>query len=127
LSRDNIWDRDEIEAVYGVHHVYSQAKSADEEAHKKKADTIVNTVLAKLDKDRNGKVSLAELEAGGLDALPSFAHLGAEGHVSRFMCCFMKFVDRLLPSTTTWRAVRIHNFKNSILLLTCDQRVFPAS
>lgn len=26
-SRDKVWDREEIEAVYGVHHVYSQKKS----------------------------------------------------------------------------------------------------
>lgn len=26
-NRDGIWDREEIEAIYGVHHVYSQKKS----------------------------------------------------------------------------------------------------
>lgn len=25
--RDGLWDRSEIEAVYGVHHIYSQQKS----------------------------------------------------------------------------------------------------
>ena len=81
VCRDGVWDRDEIEAVYGVHHVYSQAKSKDEEHHKSKADTIVTTVLQNIDTDGDGKVSLAELEKKGLDALPSFAHLGADGHV----------------------------------------------
>lgn len=27
VCRDGVWDRDEIEAIYGVHHVYSQRKS----------------------------------------------------------------------------------------------------
>jgi hypothetical protein len=27
ISRNGFWDRDEIEAIYGVHHVYSQKKS----------------------------------------------------------------------------------------------------
>ena len=26
-SRDGVWDTAEIEAIYGVHHVYSQKKS----------------------------------------------------------------------------------------------------
>jgi len=25
--RDGVWDQEEIEAIYGVHHVYSQKKS----------------------------------------------------------------------------------------------------
>lgn len=27
LHSDNVWDAEEIQAVYGVHHVYSQQKS----------------------------------------------------------------------------------------------------
>ncbi|CAL1694339.1 unnamed protein product [Somion occarium] len=80
LNRDGVWDREEIEAVYGVHHVYSQKKSKDEIEHQKKADHIVNTVLAALDKDGNGKITLEELKAVGLDGLPNFESLGAEGH-----------------------------------------------
>lgn len=33
-----------------------------------------------MDKDKDGKITLSEFEAAGLDALPSFAELGAEGH-----------------------------------------------
>jgi nucleobindin len=33
-----------------------------------------------MDKDKDGKISLSEFEAVGLDALPSFEELGAEGH-----------------------------------------------
>ncbi|KAF7783987.1 hypothetical protein Agabi119p4_152 [Agaricus bisporus var. burnettii] len=80
LNRDGIWDRSEIEAVYGVHHVYSQKKSKDDEEHQKKADTIVDAVLRILDSNRDGVVDLKELERRGVDALPTFDHMGAEGH-----------------------------------------------
>ncbi|KAI8981168.1 hypothetical protein BD414DRAFT_491861 [Trametes punicea] len=80
LNRDKVWDSEEIEAVYGVHHVYSQKKSKDEIEHQKKADHIVKEVLRRLDKNRDGKISLEEFEAVGLDGLPNFDDLGAEGH-----------------------------------------------
>jgi len=80
LNRDGVWDRSEIEAIYGVHHVYSQKKSKDEEEHQKKADAIVNAVLQILDANRDGQVDVKELEKIGLAALPNFDHMGAEGH-----------------------------------------------
>ncbi|KAG5721840.1 hypothetical protein E4T56_gene14413 [Termitomyces sp. T112] len=80
LNRDGYWERDEIEAVYGVHHVYATKKSPDEVAHQKKADHIVDTVLRFLDLDRDGRVAPEELEKVGLDGLPNFDELGAEGH-----------------------------------------------
>ncbi|KAF5352578.1 hypothetical protein D9756_006115 [Leucocoprinus leucothites] len=80
LNRDGLWDRAEIEAVYGVHHVYSQKKSKDDEEHQKKADSIVNAVLHILDKNRDGYVDALELEKVGVGALPNFDHMGAEGH-----------------------------------------------
>ncbi|KAL4252520.1 hypothetical protein ABKN59_002722 [Abortiporus biennis] len=80
LNRDGIWDRDELEAVYGVHHVYSKRKTPDEEKHQQKADHITNTVLKILDTDGDGKVSMKELEDKGIGALPNFDDLGAEGH-----------------------------------------------
>jgi len=79
-NRDGVLDKEEIEAVYGVHHPYSQKKSADEEAHQAKADHIVNTVLSIMDKDGDGKVSLTEFLEKGVESLPSFEGLGAEGH-----------------------------------------------
>lgn len=95
--RDGVWDREEIEAVYGVHHFYSRKQSAvrlqplahqtryqsrpqDGNEHQKKADHIVNTVLALCDKNGDGRISLPELKAVGLDGLPNFEDLGAEGH-----------------------------------------------
>jgi len=80
LNRDGFLDTEEIEAIYGVHHAYSQKKSKDEEEHAQKAQTIVTTVLAAMDTNKDGKISLDEFEKRGLDALPNFSHLGAEGH-----------------------------------------------
>ncbi|KAJ7116817.1 precursor to secretory protein Ssp120 [Mycena crocata] len=80
LNRDGYWDKEEIEAIYGVHHLYSQKKSKDDEEHQKKADHISSTVLFLLDKDRDGKVSPEEFAAVGLDGLPNFDAMGAEGH-----------------------------------------------
>ncbi|KAH9897905.1 hypothetical protein C8Q73DRAFT_377217 [Cubamyces lactineus] len=80
LNRDKVWDSEEIEAVYGVHHIYSQKKSKDDIEHKKKADHIVQEVLRRLDRNRDGKISLEEFEAVGLEGLPNFDDLGAEGH-----------------------------------------------
>lgn len=80
LNRDGLWDRDEIEAIYGVHHVYSQKLSADDKAHQEKADKIVRVVLENVDKNGDGKITPEELEAAGLNALPNFKELGAEGH-----------------------------------------------
>ncbi|KAF7302661.1 Precursor to secretory protein [Mycena chlorophos] len=80
LNRDGFWDKEEVEAIYGVHHVYSQKKSKDDEEHQKKADHISSTVLKLLDKDGDGQISPEEFEAVGLDGLPNFESLGAEGH-----------------------------------------------
>ncbi|GLB43529.1 putative EF hand [Lyophyllum shimeji] len=80
LNRNGFWERDEVEAVYGVHHVYAKKKTPDQEAHQQKADYIVDTVLKKLDLDNDGRVSPEELEKVGLDGLPNFENLGAEGH-----------------------------------------------
>lgn len=80
LNRDGFLDTEEIEAIYGVHHAYSQQKSKDGEEHAQKAQTIVNAILSKMDSNKDGKVSLEEFEKQGLDALPNFSHLGADGH-----------------------------------------------
>ena len=52
----------------------------DDEEHQQKAKLIVDTVFEALDKNKDGKIALEEFEAAGLDALPSFENLGAEGH-----------------------------------------------
>ncbi|KAJ7651526.1 precursor to secretory protein Ssp120 [Mycena polygramma] len=80
LNRDGYWDKDEVEAIYGVHHVYSQKKSKDDEEHQKKADHISGTVFNLLDKNHDRKISPEEFEAVGLDGLPNFDSMGAEGH-----------------------------------------------
>jgi len=80
LNRDGVWDAEEIQAVYGVHHVYSQKKSKDDIEHQKKADQIVKTVLERIDLNKDGVIQPDELEQTGLSGLPSFEELGAEGH-----------------------------------------------
>ncbi|PPQ69440.1 hypothetical protein CVT25_004832 [Psilocybe cyanescens] len=80
LLRNGFWDKEEIEAIYGVHHVYSQKKSKDDIEHQKKADHIVTAVLQRLDLNGDGLVSPEELEKVGLAGLPNFDGLGAEGH-----------------------------------------------
>ncbi|KAJ3835793.1 precursor to secretory protein Ssp120 [Lentinula raphanica] len=80
LNRDSYWDREEIEAIYGVHHIYSQKKSKDDVEHQKKADHISGEVLRIFDADKDGKVSIEELVKIGLDGLPNFDDMGAEGH-----------------------------------------------
>lgn len=95
---DGIWKPDEIEAIYGVHHVYSQKKSKvwravsltasyslcwtfqDELEHQKKAETVVKGVLERIDLNKDGVITPEELEQVGLDGLPNFDNLGAEGH-----------------------------------------------
>jgi len=52
----------------------------DDEEHQQKAKLVVDTVFEAIDKDKDGKITLEEFEAVGLDALPSFENLGAEGH-----------------------------------------------
>ncbi|KAI0249533.1 hypothetical protein BJV78DRAFT_1226880 [Lactifluus subvellereus] len=80
LNSDGVWDEGEVEAIYGMHHIYAQKKSKDEEEHQEKAKFIVNVIFNAIDKDKDGKITLAEFEAAGLAALPGFETLGAEGH-----------------------------------------------
>ena len=80
LDRDGKLDAAEIEAIYGVHHTDSQKKSPNEAAHTEKAQRIVREVLAKMDTNRDGVISLEEFEAAGLEGLPDYTSLGAEGH-----------------------------------------------
>lgn len=63
-----------------MHHVYSQKLSADDKAHQAKANIIVETVLRNVDKNDDGKITPEELEEAGLNSLPNFKELGAEGH-----------------------------------------------
>ncbi|KAF8913193.1 hypothetical protein CPB84DRAFT_1760582 [Gymnopilus junonius] len=80
LNRNGFWDKDEVEAIYGVHHVYSQKKSKDEIEHQEKAEHIVSTVLKRLDLNGDGLITADELEQVGLSGLPNFDEFGAEGH-----------------------------------------------
>ncbi|KAI0031254.1 hypothetical protein K488DRAFT_52491 [Vararia minispora EC-137] len=78
LNRDGFWQKDEIEAVYGMHHLY--AKKLSKASSELPLRTIVDTILRNMDKDGDGTVSLVEFEAAGLVGLPNFEELGAHGH-----------------------------------------------
>ncbi|KIY52674.1 hypothetical protein FISHEDRAFT_34648 [Fistulina hepatica ATCC 64428] len=80
LNGDKLWSRDEIEAIYGVHHEYMKKKSKDEAEQQEKAEFIVNAVLEKLDHNKDGVIDLDEFASVGLAGLPNFEDLGAEGH-----------------------------------------------
>ncbi|CAE6428497.1 unnamed protein product [Rhizoctonia solani] len=80
LDRNGILDRSEIEAIYGVHHEYSKRKTPTEEAQAAKAKQVADAVLAAMDANGDGFVTMEEFLAKGLDALPDFSALGAEGH-----------------------------------------------
>lgn len=70
---------------------------------------IVSIVLDLLDLDKDGKVSPEELEKVGLDGLPNFDNVGAEGHhydvesgthsILHFThLAFLIYMNRILPS-----------------------------
>jgi len=80
LNNDGVLDSSEIEAIYGVHHLESQKKSAGEAAHRAKAQRIVREVLDRMDKNHDGVLSPEEFVAAGFSGLPDFSSLGAEGH-----------------------------------------------
>ncbi|KAG9105179.1 hypothetical protein FRC07_009536 [Ceratobasidium sp. 392] len=80
LDRNGILDRGEIEAIYGVHHVYSKRKTPSEEAQAAKAAQVADAVLAAYDTNKDGFITMEEFLAKGLDGLPDFSSLGAEGH-----------------------------------------------
>ncbi|KZV67601.1 hypothetical protein PENSPDRAFT_583690 [Peniophora sp. CONT] len=80
LDRDGQWTKEEVEAVYGMHHTYAKKMSKDEWEHARKTKAIVDTVMRTMDKDEDGVISLEEFEAAGIEALPNFDDLGAHGH-----------------------------------------------
>lgn len=52
----------------------------DDAAHQEKADKITTTIFDLMDKNHDGKITPEEFELAGLDSLPDFKDLGAEGH-----------------------------------------------
>ena len=48
LNRDGQWDKEEIEAVYGMHHEYSKSLSPNAQVQKERAEAVVKAVLDKV-------------------------------------------------------------------------------
>lgn len=81
MDRDGILDRKELEAIYGVHHETSRAKSGSDEAHEVKTEEILSQVLAVLDMNGDGVVTKREfLEAVKRGGLPNFEGIEGLGH-----------------------------------------------
>ena len=99
LNRDGQWDKEEIEAVYGMHHEYSKSLSPNEQVQKERAETVVKAVLDKvttesfrlhlhlgltlpfqIDTNKDGFIDQKEFEAAGWKGLESFRGVGADGH-----------------------------------------------
>lgn len=82
LNRDGVWDRPEIEAIYGVHHSMSIKHSPNAEVHDAKADHIVKEVFSRLDTNHDAMISKTEFLHAGMEGLPSFEEYGKDilGH-----------------------------------------------
>ncbi|KAL8286538.1 hypothetical protein RQP46_004555 [Phenoliferia psychrophenolica] len=80
LNRDGILDVNELESIYGVHHEKRRKESGSEEVHTEKAKEIVKTVLATLDTNGDGVLTMREFVAGGVGGLPNFKGVEHLGH-----------------------------------------------
>jgi len=80
LRGNGFLDKEDIEFMYGIRHVYARALSKDEEEQNRKGEIIAQEVLKIFDLNNDGKISPEELETVGLEKLPNFDNLGAEGH-----------------------------------------------
>lgn len=80
LDRDGILNRNELEAIYGLHHETSREKSADDAEHKRKTDEILAKVMSTLDKNGDGIITKTEFVSAGREGLPEFANTEGLGH-----------------------------------------------
>ncbi|KAK4058424.1 hypothetical protein OIO90_000582 [Microbotryomycetes sp. JL221] len=81
LNRDGILDTNELESIYGVHHEKRKSASGVPlEVHTQQAKEIVQAVLAKLDTNKDGVLTMREFIAGGVGGLPNFKGVADLGH-----------------------------------------------
>lgn len=64
----------------GLHHDSSKAASASDDTHIAKAKIVVEKVLALLDHDKDGVVTLSEFVEAGAEGLPDFKGFEELGH-----------------------------------------------
>lgn len=67
-------------AADGLHHDSSKAASSSGDTHNAKAKIVVEKVLALLDKDKDGVVTLSEFIEAGAEGLPDFKGFEELGH-----------------------------------------------
>jgi hypothetical protein len=70
----------ELESIYGVHHEKLKQKTGSVEVHTAQAKAIVKQVLAALDTNGDGVLTLREFVAGGVGGLPNFKGVEHLGH-----------------------------------------------
>ena len=63
LNQDGVWDEAEIEAVYGLHHHSIKDKVPEPETRDDRTRGIVESVLVRLDKNRDGEPARQYLQA----------------------------------------------------------------
>ncbi|WVR03980.1 hypothetical protein IAU60_000979 [Kwoniella sp. DSM 27419] len=80
LDADGFWSIDEVQAVYGLHHHSVKDAIQQPAVRDARTDMIVDRVMLKLDANNDGKISLEEFLAGGMDGLPSFEGYKNLGH-----------------------------------------------
>ncbi|BGO90177.1 hypothetical protein NBRC10512_002570 [Rhodotorula toruloides] len=80
LNRDGVLDRNELESIYGVHHEKRRKGAKNLEVHTQQAKDIVEAVLAKLDTNQDGVLTMREFVAGGVGGLPNFKGVEHLGH-----------------------------------------------
>ncbi|KDQ15545.1 hypothetical protein BOTBODRAFT_31440 [Botryobasidium botryosum FD-172 SS1] len=114
LDNNGLLDAPEIEAIYGVHHVYSQKKSPDEADRAQKAKDIVAAVLERIDSNRDGVISPEEFEAAGMGGLPDFSKWGADGHHYDVESEFFLHHEELYHSTPETQTDESYNHPEDI-------------
>jgi len=80
LDRDGLLSINELEQIYGLHHETSRGQSESNEHHDEKSKEVLEKVLARLDKNRDGIVTKREFVEGGIDGLPDFKNIQGLGH-----------------------------------------------
>lgn len=80
LNRDGLLDVNELQSIYGVHHEKVKKGSESQEVHTEQAREIVKTVLAALDTNGDGVLTMREFVAGGVGGLPNFKGIEHLGH-----------------------------------------------
>ena len=108
LDQDGILSRNELEAIYGLHHETSREKSSDDADHQRKTDEILAKVLGILDQNGDGVITKTEFVSAGRDGLPEFSdheglghHYDSEGEYFLVSPIFLPYYHFISPQRLT--------------------------